>query len=639
MLSRKEMKKQARRSLKKHYFMYVAVCLIAAYLGAEFSSSLNGLNSYMPGISYEVKLDTDVPTGVLTPQKGLSDVLADALKGDAESGRKKAEALEQQAREAASQGNPALGRSRGVFAQAVNALTSGSLYVTAISAVNSIVGSPDITRRFLILGSMLLTFLLWFFLRNMFRVVSRRIFLEGRCYEKLPIQRFLFLLRVKKWTKVSWTMFVTGVFQMLWSLTIIGGIIKTYSYYLVPFIAAENPDMGARETITLSRRMMKGHKWECFVFDLTFIGWYVLGLLTLGLTDLLFSSPYKVAAFSEYYVCLRQQARDQQLPGAEALNDRFLYELADLSTIASVYGDVLEVMSEPVETMEDFKGIRGFMIRWFGILIFNTRKEKAYEKSQAEQLRYRSLKEAVAGNVYPGRLFPIPEVQKRIRMENIHYMRNYSVGSLVMMFFIFSMFGWIWEVSLHLVTYGEFVNRGVLHGPWLPIYGSGGILILTVLKRLRDNPVLEFLGTMVLCGVVEYFTAYYLEMTHDGQRWWDYSGYFLNLHGRICAEGLLVFGVGGVMIVYVLAPMLDNQIKKLRSRSVTTVCATLLCLFVADQIYSSQMPNSGEGVTSEAEELADTRLDESAMDDVGAPAAISRMAAEAAAGTCRRAAG
>lgn len=609
MLSRKEMKKQARRSLKKHYFMYVAVCLIAAYLGAEFSGSLSGLNSYMPGISYEVKLDTDVPTGVLTPQKGLSDVLADALRGDEESGRKKAEALEQQAREAASQGNPALGRSRGVFAQAINALTSGSLYVTAISAINSIVGSPDITRIFLILGSMLLTFLLWFFLRNMFRVVSRRIFLEGRCYEKLPIQRFLFFLRVKKWTKVSWTMFVTGVFQTLWNLTIIGGIIKAYSYYLVPYITAENPDISAREAITLSRRMMKGHKWQCFVFELSFIGWYVLGLLTLGLTDLLFSNPYQVATFSEYYAWLRQQAKDQQLPGAEALNDRFLYEQADLSTIAGAYGDVLEVLSEPVETMEDFKGIRGFMIRWFGILIFNTRKEKAYEKSQAEQLRYRSTKEAVAGNVYPGRLFPIPEVQKRIHMENIHYMRNYSVGSLVMMFFIFSMFGWVWEVSLHLVTYGEFVNRGVLHGPWLPIYGSGGILILTVLKRLRDNPVLEFLSTMVLCGVVEYFTSYYLEITHDGQRWWDYSGYFLNLHGRICAEGLLVFGVGGVMIVYVLAPMLDNQIKKLRSRTVTTACATLLCLFIADQIYSSQMPNTGEGVTSEAEEVADAELD------------------------------
>lgn len=601
MISRKEMKKQARRSLKKHYFMYVAVCLIAAYLGTEFSNSLNGLNSYMPGISYEVKFDMDVPTGVLTPQKGLSDVLADALRGDEAAGRQKADELKRKAIEEANNGNPALGRSRGVLASAVNALTSGSLYVTIISAANSLVGSPDITRVALILGSMLLTFALWFFLRNMYNAISRRIFLEGRCYDKLPIQRFLFLLRVKKWLKVSWTMFVTTVLRTLWALTIVGGFIKTYSYYLVPYIAAENPDMGALETITLSRRMMKGHKWQCFVFDLSFLGWYILGIATLGLTDLFYANPYQVAAFSEFYVQLRTLAKDSGLPGSEKLNDRFLYEQADLSTIAGAYADVMEFLSQPVETMEDFKGLRGFLIRWFGILPFNTRKEKAYEKSQAEQLRYRSLKEAVAGDVYPGRLFPIPEVNMSKPVENIHYMRNYSIGSLIMMFFIFSMIGWVWEVSLHLVTYGEFVNRGVLHGPWLPIYGSGGILILTVLKRLRDNPVLEFISTIVLCGVVEYFTAYYLELTHDGQKWWDYSGYFLNLHGRICAEGLLVFGVGGMMIVYVVAPLVDNQIKKLRSRTVTTACATLLCLFIADQIYSSQSPNSGEGITASVE--------------------------------------
>ena len=60
------------------------------------------------------------------------------------------------------------------------------------------------------------------------------------------------------------------------------------------------------------------------------------------------------------------------------------------------------------------------------------------------------------------------------------------------------------------------------------------------------------MAIVVLCGVVEYFTSYYLEVT-QGKKWWDYSGYFLNLNGRICAEGLLVFGVGGMAIVYALA--------------------------------------------------------------------------------------
>ena len=67
-----------------------------------------------------------------------------------------------------------------------------------------------------------------------------------------------------------------------------------------------------------------------------------------------------------------------------------------------------------------------------------------------------------------------------------------------------------------------------------------------LLNRLRKRPVLEFVGIVVLCGCVEYTTSVVLEILHNGERWWDYSGYFLNLNGRICAEGLLVFGIGGI---------------------------------------------------------------------------------------------
>ena len=63
-----------------------------------------------------------------------------------------------------------------------------------------------------------------------------------------------------------------NLFHVLWSLTIIGGFIKYYSYYLVPFIVAENPGIKGCEAITLSRKMMNGHKWEAFVFDLSYIG-------------------------------------------------------------------------------------------------------------------------------------------------------------------------------------------------------------------------------------------------------------------------------------------------------------------------------------------------------------------------------
>ena len=103
---------------------------------------------------------------------------------------------------------------------------------------------------------------------------------------------------------------------------------------------------------------------------------------------------------------------------------------------------------------------------------------------------------------------------------------------------------------------------------------------------------------MVLCGVGEYLTAYYLDLTHDGARWWDYGGYFLNLHGRICAEGLLVFGLGGMAAVYAIAPGLDNLFRRMNRRVLVAVCAVLLALFAADEVYSSANPNTGAGITS-----------------------------------------
>jgi uncharacterized membrane protein len=152
----------------------------------------------------------------------------------------------------------------------------------------------------------------------------------------------------------------------------------------------------------------------------------------------------------------------------------------------------------------------------------------------------------------------------------------------------------------------------VLHGPWLPIYGTGGVLILVALYRLRGKPVLEFCAAILLCGAVEYLMACWLEWTHDGMKWWDYSGYFLNLNGRICAEGLLVFGLGGMAVVYLVAPLLDDWLRRIRPRVAVTVCAVLLVFYVGDQLYSSVHPNQGRGIT----DIAPPQTVSSAQEDL-----------------------
>ena len=596
--------------MKRHYVIFVAACLIAAFLAAEFTGSLNFSTAQNYEETYEqaqsdlngegtYKIKTKVDN------IGWVDVIRIMTEDNMQAGREMSQEIRQNAIEDSENGNPMFGRTRGVLSNIVNQVSSGSIIVTAAAAIGSITGSDNLGLLILIIIGALGIFIFWFLIQNTFPVVIRRVFLEGMIYDRVTPQRFVFLLRVKKWLKASWIMFVKYVWYLLWCLTLVGIVVKHYSYFLVPYIAAENPDMTARQAVTLSRKMMKGHKWQCFVFELSFLGWEALGALTMGIFNVLYTNPYKVAAFTRYYAELRAEAIEKGIPGAELLYDNYLYEKAESYVIAAKYPDVIKVMEQPEDMAEKLTGWRGFLARNFGILLLRREQERAYERHQADYVRVHSMIDDVQREAYPVRLYPVPEEERRKLVQSLNYMRHYSLWSLIVIFFSMSVFGWLWEVGMHLVSYGEFVNRGALHGPWLPIYGTGAVLILTVLNRFRKNPTLEFGATIVLCGFLEYMTSLVMEIVTGGTKWWDYSGYFLNLNGRICAEGLLVFGIGGLAIVYIIAPVIDDLTGRLNERKVMTVCTVLLVLFLADVVYSQIHPNTGEGVTDIEEAKSD----------------------------------
>lgn len=149
---------------------------------------------------------------------------------------------------------------------------------------------------------------------------------------------------------------------------------------------------------------------------------------------------------------------------------------------------------------------------------------------------------------------------------DLNYERAYSATSLILMFFLFSFTGWIWEVLIHIIEDGMIINRGLLLGPWLPIYGTGGVLILMLLKRWRSQPLITMGLIMLLCGTVEYITSIGLEFFF-GQRWWDYSDMLFNFQGRICLEGLLIFGIGGLFFIYLIAPKIDNLLQTVSQKA------------------------------------------------------------------------
>ena len=89
------------------------------------------------------------------------------------------------------------------------------------------------------------------------------------------------------------TLLLRDIFVVLWlCLGIFPGLIKIYSYKMVPYIVKEYPDLSEIEVITLSRRMMDGNKWRTFLLDLTFLGWLIAGIATFGFVSVLWSLPY-----------------------------------------------------------------------------------------------------------------------------------------------------------------------------------------------------------------------------------------------------------------------------------------------------------------------------------------------------------
>ena len=103
------------------------------------------------------------------------------------------------------------------------------------------------------------------------------------------------------------TLLLRDVFIVLWfCLLIFPGMVKCYSYKMVPYIVKEYPDLSEIEVITLSRRMMDGNKWRTFLLDLTFLGWLFAGIATFGIVSVLWALPYYENTMAALYLELRE---------------------------------------------------------------------------------------------------------------------------------------------------------------------------------------------------------------------------------------------------------------------------------------------------------------------------------------------
>ena len=170
---------------------------------------------------------------------------------------------------------------------------------------------------------------------NVVEVGCSRYFIENREH-KTEIGQLFYGFKGGRYGSVVWIMFFKNLSIFLWSLLLlIPGIIKSFSYMMVPYIAAENTELDRKKVMKMSEDMMRGHKMEAFILELSFIGWGILGALTWGLVNLFWTAPYKKATYAEFYSAVKAEAlqngivRREDLPGVQIANDEATQEATE----------------------------------------------------------------------------------------------------------------------------------------------------------------------------------------------------------------------------------------------------------------------------------------------------------------------
>lgn len=168
-----------------------------------------------------------------------------------------------------------------------------------------------------------------------------------------------------------------------------------------------------------------------------------------------------------------------------------------------------------------------------------------------------------------------------------------NLKRLFFYFVLYSMLGWCYEVFLEVVVYRwGFTNRGVLFGPYCPVYGFGALLFLLLFSRLKQRgihlgpvpitPVVLFLGCMVSATLLELATSYLLEFATGSWPWQTYVDYKYNFQGRIALSPSVRFGLGGVVFLYLVQPLFEKLADRLGPRRLSIITGGLAILLAAD---------------------------------------------------------
>lgn len=169
-----------------------------------------------------------------------------------------------------------------------------------------------------------------------------------------------------------------------------------------------------------------------------------------------------------------------------------------------------------------------------------------------------------------------------------------KVKKYFLCFMMYSVIGWLYEVILEVFIYKwGFSNRGVLFGPYCPIYGVGALIFILIVGRiLKDKKRKEkillipvvFILCMVIATSIELIASYLCEWLLGSWPWQTYVDYKYNFQGRIALSPSLRFGLGGILFLYIIQPLYERLYSKLSNKVVNILFYLIGSLFIVDII-------------------------------------------------------
>ena len=164
----------------------------------------------------------------------------------------------------------------------------------------------------------------------------------------------------------------------------------------------------------------------------------------------------------------------------------------------------------------------------------------------------------------------------------------YRFSLLFLKFILFSMVGYVFEMTCCAIIDRKITNRGFFCGPIIPIYGFGSLFLIYLLKPFsydaKNILTVIFLG-MLITGTLEYFTSYFLEKIFHN-KWWDYSKEKFNINGRVCLKNLFAFGLGTPVVLYVLNPSISHFLLQAKDSVLIVSACLTFAIFIFDLVYS-----------------------------------------------------